>query len=224
MSKNNNKKYIAFVILIGGKSTRFGSDKGIFELNGKAMIDYQLEVLSKYNKDIFLVAHSSKQVQNYIEKVNYTNITAFIVDDRTLIPDDNIRTPIIGMYTAFNELDKLDYKKAFTISCDMPLIKPQIIELLIKCSEKYDCCIPRWENNYLEPLFAIYPIKLALEKIKLNLKNKSYQLTKILDENWKIRYISIEKEIYTLDKDFLTFFNINMPTDIEKFSKIFQKN
>ena len=35
---------IAFIVLIGGKSTRFGSDKGIFEFLGKPLLSYQLEI------------------------------------------------------------------------------------------------------------------------------------------------------------------------------------
>ncbi|MFX0049049.1 MAG: NTP transferase domain-containing protein, partial [Candidatus Hermodarchaeota archaeon] len=46
---------------MGGKSTRFGSDKGIFNFRGKALIDYQLETLFPLNYDIFLVANSTEQ-------------------------------------------------------------------------------------------------------------------------------------------------------------------
>ena len=56
MSIGNEK--IAFAVLIGGKSTRFGSDKGIFEFEGKTLLSHQLDALYRFNKDIFLVAHS----------------------------------------------------------------------------------------------------------------------------------------------------------------------
>ena len=71
MSKiKNRSKDLAIVILIGGKSKRFGSDKGIYEYNGKPLISYQLETLSSLDKDIFLVANSINQVQYYINRID----------------------------------------------------------------------------------------------------------------------------------------------------------
>ena len=71
---SNNSKSIAISILIGGKSTRFGSDKGLFVFFGKPLISYQLETLSHLNYDIFLVAHSLNQVQDYMKKIDITKI------------------------------------------------------------------------------------------------------------------------------------------------------
>jgi molybdopterin-guanine dinucleotide biosynthesis protein A len=218
----DKNKYLAFVILIGGKSNRFGTDKGIFEFLGKPLISYQLEILSQFNHDIFLVANSQQQIQNYINKINYEQVTAFILDDKTLIQNDHIRSPMIGMYSAFKELNKFGYKKAFTLSCDMPLIKSEVIEVVLKYSRNYDCCIPKWENNYLEPLFAIYPIDKALQKITKNLEKNIFKLIKILDNTWNIRYISIENEIQPLDKDLFTFVNINAIFDVKKLTEIYQ--
>ncbi len=219
---SGRNKYLAFVILIGGKSTRFGTDKGLFEFLGKPLITYQLEVLSQFNHDIYVVAYSQKQVQAYINKIDYRKITAFILDDREHIQEKNIRSPMIGMFSAFRELDKLGYYKAFTLSCDLPLIKPEIVELLITQAKKYDCCLPQWNNNYIEPLFAIYPVKKALQKIRENLKNRTFKLTNNLDKNWNIRYISIENEIQIIDEKLLTFININNHVDIEKLMELNQ--
>lgn len=215
---SGRNKYLAFVILIGGKSTRFGTDKGLYEFLGKPLIMYQLEVLSQFNYDIYVVAHSQKQVQKYVNNIDYRNITAFILDDREYIQEKNVRSPLIGIYSAFKEIDKLGYEKAFTLSCDLPLIKSEIVELLITQAKDVDCCVPRWNNNYLEPLFAIYPVKKALQKIKENLNSETYKLIKILDKSWNIKYISIEKEIQPLDEKLLTFININNHVDIEKLN------
>ncbi|MFX0041028.1 MAG: NTP transferase domain-containing protein, partial [Candidatus Heimdallarchaeota archaeon] len=40
-------KYLAITILIGGKSSRFGSDKGLFQILGKPLISYELEILEQ---------------------------------------------------------------------------------------------------------------------------------------------------------------------------------
>ena len=74
----DKSKYLAITILIGGKSSRFGSDKGLFEYLGKPLISHQLDILNQLNYDIFLVANSKEQVQDYINKIDIKSITAFI--------------------------------------------------------------------------------------------------------------------------------------------------
>ena len=213
---SNNNKNLAIVILIGGKSTRFGSDKGLFEFNGKSLLTHQLERLSQLEYKIFLIANSVKQVNTYVEKVNYEVVTAFIVDEQDIISNKNINTPMLGLYSAFKELNRLKYKKAFALSCDTPLIKKEVITYLIKESKDFDCCIPQWNNGFLEPLFAIYPIQKAYIKAKENLINKTYKLINLLDNNWKINYVSIEDSIVPIDKNLTSFININEPSDLQK--------
>ena len=212
----STKKDLAFVVLVGGKSARFGSDKGLFEFHGKPLISYQLDVLSKFKKDIFLVAHSKHQVKNYIEKIDYRKIMAFILDDSEIISEKTLRTPMLGIYSALKELKALEYKNAFILSCDMPLIKTEIVQLLLEALKGYDCCIPKWENGFLEPLFAIYPVDETLKRAKENIKRQAFKLTNLIDENWKLNYISIEQAIKPLDEKLRTFVNINGPIDLEK--------
>ena len=141
-----------------------------------------------------------------------------------IIEDKELRTPMIGLYSAFKELNKLNYEKAFTFSCDSPLIKPEVVDLLLNQAEGYDCYIPRWENGFLEPLFAIYPVKDALEQAKKSLHNKTFKLTNLINENWKVNYLPIEYDIKPLDENLITFINVNGPIDIEKLMELYQGN
>ncbi|MFX1374412.1 MAG: molybdenum cofactor guanylyltransferase [Promethearchaeota archaeon] len=218
-----NSKYLAITILIGGKSTRFGSDKGLFPLFGKPLISHQLDTLSQLKYDIFLVAHSKKQVQYYINKINIKKIMAFIIDDKNISIKIEGTTPLIGMYSAFKELYKLGYAKSLVLPCDLPLIQKKIIELLITQSEKFECCIPQWENGLLEPLFAIYPIEKALNSSEYNLRHKNYKLVNLIDKSWNINYISIEKLIKPLDKNLLSFININSQENLKIIHKKIKK-
>jgi len=220
---SERNKSLAFMILIGGRSTRFGSDKGIFEFMAKPLISYQLEIISQFNYDIFLVAHSQLQVHAYLEKIDFTQIMAFIIDDRKILAEKSVHSPMIGIYSGFKELRSLGYEKAFVLSCDMPLIKYEVVRLLLKTIKGYDCCIPRWNNGYLEPLFAIYPVNKAFEKAKYNLENEVYKLIRLLEEDWKINYIPVEKEIQRLDEKLLTFINLNGPVDLEKLIKMYSQ-
>jgi molybdopterin-guanine dinucleotide biosynthesis protein A len=139
------------------------------------------------------------------------------LDETTVLKKANVHTPLIGFYTLFKELLKLnDFSKTFIISCDMPLIKPEVIDLLIERSEKFDCVIPKWENGWVEPLFSIYPIKKGLEASKSMLENQEYKLLRLFRDDWNINYLSINEEIQKVDKNLQTFININRQKDLEK--------
>lgn len=122
---------------------------------------------------------------------------------------------MVGIYSAFKELKALGYNFGFTLSCDNPFLKSEVIQLLIDEIDTYNCVIPKWKQNYLEPLFAIYPIEKALKSAKRSIKRKNYKLTSLLDKDWRINYLSIEERIKPLDMNFKSFFNLNKPSDLD---------
>ncbi|MFX1568460.1 MAG: molybdenum cofactor guanylyltransferase [Promethearchaeota archaeon] len=207
---------LAIAILIGGKSSRFGSDKGLYETSGKLLISYQLETLGDLKYDIFLVAKSIRQVSNYLDKIDLSKINGFIVDELDSKSGKVIYTPMIGLYSTFKELNRLKYKKVLVLSCDSPFIKINVLSYLIEQCKTSDCCIPQWSNGFLEPLIAIYPINKGLVMARNNLKDKKYRLTNLISSSWNTNFISIEREIKPLDNNLLTFININEPIDIKK--------
>jgi len=104
------------------------------------------------------------------------------------------------------------------LSCDNPLVKFKVIKYIIDQCEEFDCCIPRWKNNFLEPLFAIYPIEKAYKTTKRNLKKSIFKLTQIVNQTWKTNFISIEDEIKSLDKKLQSFINVNTKEDIHNLN------
>jgi len=221
---SENQTKLAFIILIGGQSTRFGTEKPIIELFGKPLILHQLEVLSKFDQEIFLVAHSEEQIFKYRKQIDFPKGITFFVDDRAIFSHANIHKPMLGIYSGFKELLKLNYENAFLLSCDMPLIKIKIIELMIKESQGFECCIPRWNNGFLEYLFAIYPVEKGYRRAKEILINEKYGLINFVDSKWNIHYLSVERFIQPLDKSLTSFININGPIDLLKIAKMYEKN
>ncbi|MFX1274318.1 MAG: molybdenum cofactor guanylyltransferase [Promethearchaeota archaeon] len=218
----SEKNDIAILILIGGKSNRLGTEKGIIDILGKPLILYQIEILKKIDNDVYLVAHSDDQIQHYRNQIIFPRDVKFIVDDREFFTYEKINKPMLGIYSGFKELKLLGFKKAFVLSCDIPLIKPEVINLMISESTDHECVIPRWNNGFLEFFFAIYPIDKGYENAKRVLTTKNFGLINFIDKNWDIRYIHVEKEIQPLDKNLVSFININGPIDIYKVIKLFQ--
>lgn len=217
-----NQKYLAILILMGGKSTRFGTEKAAIELFEKPLILHQIETLHKFDNDIFLVAHSEEQIYKYRKQIKFPEDITFIVDDREVFNYPKLYKPILGIYSGLKELLRLNFKQVFLFSCDMPLIKSKVVEFMIEESKDYDCCIPRWTNGFLEPFFAIYPVEKGYYKAKEIMVNENFGLYNFIDNNWKTNYVSVEKSIQPLDHNLVSLININGPVDIAKVVNLFE--
>jgi len=223
MIEMNLEKKLAIIILIGGKNIRFGNESAaVLDVLGKPLILHQIETLSKFDEDVFLIAHSESQINYYYKEINFPRDITFVVDDTEILEDKELRTPMLGIYSGFKELDRLGFEKGFLLSGDMPLIKPKVIELMINRVKGYDCIIPRWNNGYLEPLFAIYPVNSTFRLVKKTIQEHNYALNKIIDESLHINYISVEESIKPLDQNLVSLINVNEPIDLEKVIKFYQ--
>ena len=218
----NLEKKLAIIVLTGGKNFRFLAEETL-DILGKPLILHQIETLSKFDEDIFLIAHSDHQINSYYKKINFPRDINFIVDDTEILEDPELRTPMIGIYSGFKELNRLGFEKAFLLSGDMPLIKPKVIELMINSEKGYDCSIPRWKNSYLEPLFAIYPVDSTFELAKKSIQEHNYALNEIIDKSLNINYVSVEESIKPLDQNLTSLINVNNPIDISKVIKLYKE-
>ena len=219
----NVEKKLAIIILIGGKNIRFGNESAaVLDVLGKPLILHQIETLTKFDEDVFLIAHSEYQINSYYKKINFPRDINFVVDDTEFLEDAELRTPMIGIYSGFKELDRLGFEKGFLLSGDMPLIKPKVVELMINSIKGYDCSIPKWNTGYLEPLFAIYSVKNTFELAKKSIQERNYALNKIIDESLDINYISVEESIKPLDQNLVSLINVNGPIDLEKVIRMYQ--
>ncbi|MBY9019232.1 MAG: molybdenum cofactor guanylyltransferase [Candidatus Lokiarchaeota archaeon] len=217
---NEDPKFLAIIILIGGKSVRFGTETGLIDFNGKPVIYHQVETLSKFDENLYLVAHSDIQINKY-RNISFPRKVEYIIDDKELLSDDDFRSPMLGIYSGLKKLNELHFENVLLMSGDAPLIKEKVIELLINQLEGYECCIPKWKNEFLEPLFAIYPVSKAYENAKNSMITKNFSLSGILDDEWNINYISVENSIKPLDENLVSLININGPVDIEKLKELY---
>ncbi|MBY9013473.1 MAG: molybdenum cofactor guanylyltransferase [Candidatus Lokiarchaeota archaeon] len=219
----NLEKKLAIIILIGGKNIRFRNESAaILKVLGKPLVLHQIETLSKFDEDVFLIAHSEDQITSYYKEINFPRDVIFVVDDKEILEDTELRTPMLGIYSGFKELNRLGFEKGFLLSGDMPLIKPKVIELMINRVKGYDCCIPRWNNGYLEPLFGIYPVNSTFKLAEKMIQERNYSLNKIIDLSKHINYISVEESIKPLDQNLVSLININGPIDLENLIKLYQ--
>ncbi|BAL81317.1 molybdenum cofactor guanylyltransferase [Caldisericum exile] len=188
------------VILVGGKSRRFGSDKFFLTINGNLIFERTYRILKDvFQKEPVFVGRQAP-IKNY----------EFIED---LIPNLG---PIGGLYTAFNYFNT-DF--VFLTACDMPFINREVLKFMMENLDRNTyACVPKLENGYIEPLFAFYSKKL-LPKIERNIEVNNLKLRSLLDEN--VQYVYSD-EIKSIDPELLTFLNINTKNDFDKICKILE--
>ena len=196
------------VILAGGFSRRFGSDKALVVLAGKPLV---LHVINRVSKavDEVLVVVSSKDQKNKFETIlgEKTNV---------IIDKDDSQTPLVGAITGFASAEG---EYSLLLPCDTPLISSQIVQFLLDMCTNRSAAIPRWPNGYIEPLQAVYHTKSALTAAKKALKQGKRNMRSMIDNLRGVRYVST-MVLEQMEPDLLTFFNVNTPQDLKKAESI----
>ena len=205
--------------MAGGQSKRFGSDKGLYKHKGKLLISHVIETLSEFHYPIFIAVNSNQQAQKYIENIDIKAITGIMIDDYSIVENKRFRSPLIGLYTSFKELNALNFHYAFILSCDNPFMQKPFIKYMIDQCSKFDACVPTWKNQFIEPLLSIYKVEPFLNKSANNLRKSDFKLSNLLDTKLNINYISIEGIIKKLDTHLLSFININDAKDLENINR-----
>ncbi len=185
---------ITGVILAGGQSRRFGSNKALALLHGKSLIQYATETVAAIFNDCLLVTNAPEQY-------DFLNIPMI----RDQYQDSG---PLAGIHAA---LLQISTSRAFVVACDMPNLSPELIRYICNINEQeYDVIIP-WLEKGQEPLFGIYH-KKSLAVIDSYLQQKDCQIIRAL-EDLQVRRVG-EEEILSITGDLACFKNINRPADL----------
>lgn len=191
---------IAGIILSGGKGERIGGKKPFRVFNGKYLINYPSDILKSLNIP-FVTVFAKNSIDLQMEREYLTNYKCIISFD--LIED---KGPLMGILCGMRALNA---KWFVVLPCDCPYITKDALKKLIaniNIAEKNNnlCIIPKHENGYIEPLFALY------KRDALSILNKII----MEDKNLSIRYfISYLNPLYIkteeLDESKRIFRNIN---------------
>ena len=185
---------ITGVILAGGKSSRFGSNKALAMVDGKPLIQHVADLMSSLFPECILITNTPAE---------YEFLSLPMTHDR--YQDSG---PLAGIHAA---LLKISTPRAFVVACDMPNLSPELIQYICNINEQeYEVIIPSPEKGQ-EPLFGIYH-KKSLEVIESYLQQKDFKIISVL-EDLQVRQVS-EQEILSITGDLGCFKNINRPTDL----------
>jgi molybdopterin-guanine dinucleotide biosynthesis protein A len=184
-------------ILAGGKSSRFGTDKGLALVEGKSMLEHVYNATFKAGiNSIWIVGRES--VAGH--------------PSYRCIPDSTIEKGPLGGIMTVMEHTKSDHM--LILSCDMPFIHSAIVsEFIQACDWKYDACVARIGNDD-QPLFGVYS-KRVLPQIQALLSSNRLSMRTLLEEI-SVRYLDVDKFVSFEER---TFANINTREDLKRWEK-----
>ena len=195
------------VILAGGRSSRFGSNKSLSKLANYKLIEHVINKIDAYLSEILVVSNdSSLKIKNQKIQIIKDCIKGYL-------------GPLVGVLSAIKYANsfKNKYKWIVTFPCDTPFFNKMIIEKMIEKS------ISAKEKIYLvkdkkqrHNIFGLW--STSLESILEEDLNNNFRKVDLWAD--KIGCNFIEKDIQNENE----FLNINTKKDLELAEKIYKKN
>lgn len=192
---------ITGIVICGGKSCRFGNDKGMCMLGNKPMIHYSIDSLKPVCSEIIISSNDPK----------YNDLGY-----KTVVDTFEGIGPIGGIISA---LEISATEDNIIISCDMPFLNHELFKYIIDNKNNALAASPLF-NGFIEPLCSYFN-KNSLIGIKQFISSDNYKMIDILESiNYKKIIIDDSLPFYHAD----LFHNINTPEQYEKALKILNFN
>ncbi len=191
------------IILAGGMSSEFDSEKVIPELEEKPLISYVVEAVQDIAEQVIVVTDSQQVADTYAQIVPYAE---FIVNK-------NPNAGVLGEALAGFEAAQGEY--SLILPSGSPFVSPELISLLYELCIGKSAVVPRWTNQECEPLHAVYNTKAALEAGREVLAEGKTDMVSLVETLRGVRYLST-MVIEQLDPDFRSFFTVTTPVALKR--------
>ena len=164
------------VLLAGGESRRFGASKALVQVGGRPMAAWGRRALEAHLPKVVAIANDGRVG------------TLLGVESR---PDLHPATgPLGGLHTGLSWAAEEGFPAVFLLACDMPLVSPEVVEVLLGRGEAGVgeggtadvVTLPASEGPIGgEPLCAIYPVD-ALETVERRIVEGALAMEDLLRE------------------------------------------
>jgi len=182
------------VVLAGGKSSRFGSDKASALLRGRPLLQWVLDAVGQVCEAVVIVKARGQVLPDATCDVPMT-----VVEDLY-----EAQGPLAGLVAAF---EAVDTPLAFATSCDSPLTEPALIRYLASRAADSDVVCPL-VDGHPQPLVAVYRAAACLPVFRENVERGQFG-------SWSprgARRKTVDREeAATADPRLRTFLNANTP-------------
>jgi molybdopterin-guanine dinucleotide biosynthesis protein A len=189
---------VSGIILAGGMSTRLGRDKASEVLLGRSLLQRVIDRLDGLVDEYVVVSAPGQQLP-----ATFASRPIHTVEDA--FPGTG---PLGGLYTG---LSSMSAPRAIAVACDMPLLRPRLLSLLLRLQPEHDAAVPT--NGLPEPLCAVYAAT-CLSAIKAQLDATAYKMTGFF-ESVDVRFVE-PAEWQRPDPEGVSFLNVNDENDLRR--------
>ncbi len=190
---------ITGLVLAGGKSRRFGSDKASALLAGRPLLQWVASTLAEVCGALVVVSARGQQLPAFDVAIPVT-----VVEDLY-----EGKGPLAGLVTGFAAAGE---GVCFATSCDAPLLRPELVLLLAAAAEGHDIACP-YVNGFLQPLVAAYRAETCLPVFRDFVEREQLKITPAFGPLDAV--IVREPQIRTVDPELESFLNANQPEALE---------
>jgi molybdopterin-guanine dinucleotide biosynthesis protein A len=202
------------IVLAGGRSSRMGTAKAALPMgNGISVIGRIVGELRKLFSTIVIVAAPAAQEPFALESDLAGVISEGTADIKIIRDDIAFAGPVRAIAAA---LTAGSGDRAFTCSCDLPLLKSSVAAALLAMLGQHDAVIPVVDGK-LQMLHAVYHRRCAdaMRDMEARGNRRLAGLAEIVDA----RMVG-EDELRIIDPKLESFFNLNTPADYDDLRRI----
>ena len=189
---------VSGIVLAGGQSRRLGRDKAVEPIGGQPLIRRVIQRIQQVSEEIVVVADSARAGALPLEDGH-----------RTALDQYPGKGSLGGI---FSGLAAARGQWGVVVACDMPFLNLELLRYMESLRQGADAVVPVLEGRP-EPTHALYS-KACLPYIEKRLRADDLKIARFFDEV-RVNYVS-EEVIARFDPDYLSFFNVNTPDDLER--------
>ncbi|MEO1266750.1 MAG: molybdenum cofactor guanylyltransferase [Myxococcota bacterium] len=152
----------AVLVLAGGRSSRFGSEKALHLWCGKPLIMHVLQALQEgIDPHHWAVALGDLHARTHLVQLLSSHPSPL----RLLADPADLQGPLAGLAAGLH--DALNHTWLLACACDMPALAPQLLAGLVTLAQDHpgDAVVPQVSDRY-EPLCALYRPQPCLRALK----------------------------------------------------------
>ena len=183
-------------ILVGGRSTRMGTDKASLKLARRSLTSHVADALQTVTDSIALVGRPGFQPSESFP---------FVTD---VYPDCGA---LSGIHAAFNSSNR---KWILVVACDLPFVTGELLQRLALFRTGYEAVAPIQRDGIPQPLCALYQVDPCRERAGALLESGERRPLALL-QSVATRWVSFE-ELSDLTSATDFFDNINTPDDFAR--------
>lgn len=198
---------VTIAILVGGNSTRFGSEKSLALFKGKPLVTHMISKATSLSTNLLVVVSNDIQQKVLGEVIGDVDIATDI--------DDADQSALNGAVSAFEHSDT---EYTMLLPVDTPLANEDLLRTILELRSGHGAVVPAWPNGYVEPLHSVYLTEHAYDKGLDVIESGKRRMQDLLDSLTNVLYIQTEI-LRMFDKHLQTFANVNTPNDLMRLEE-----